>query len=205
VKEEEHKEVFDWGDAEEALAPLHLHKLQVQWLSGEQSSNGGYGDSDNDNDADWEEMPFVLMRKKQRKSDTPGMLRGLRADTNGSYYEFHRGGLPAMERMGCMHSKRGGSRTSNTGTSEAIVLAVYMVEAGLNTYKSAMESDEACKWQEAIDSACVSLKKNKVLTFIHEIPEMKKAIPTKLILKRKLNPVGQTVRYKARLVAQGFR
>jgi len=43
-----------------------------------------------------------------------------------------------------------------------------------------------------------------VLTFVHEIPETKKAISTKLISQRKLNPVGQTVRYKARLVAQGF-
>jgi len=80
-----------------------------------------------------------------------------------------------------------------------------MVEAGPNTYKSAMESDAACEWQEAIDSQCTSLEKNKVLTVVHEIPETKKAIPTKLILQRKLNPVGQRVRYKARLVAQGFR
>jgi len=49
------------------------------------------------------------------------------------------------------------------------------------------------------------LEKNKLLTFVHEIPETKKAIPTKLILQRKLNPVAQTVRYTARIVAQGFR
>ena len=52
---------------------------------------------------------------------------------------------------------------------------------------------------------CVSLEKNKVLTFVHEIPETKKAIPMKLILQLKLNPVRQTVRYKARLMAQCFR
>jgi len=96
--------------------------------------------------------------------------------------------------MGSTHSQSG-SGTSNTGTSEAMALAVYMVEADPNTYKSAMESDEACEWQEAIDSECVSLEKDEVLTFVHEIPEAKKAIPTKLILQRKLNPVGQTVRY----------
>jgi len=56
--------------------------------------------------------------------------------------------------MGSTHSKRGGSGTSNTGTSDAMVEAVYMVEAGPNTYKSAMESDEACEWQEGIDSGC---------------------------------------------------
>jgi len=80
-----------------------------------------------------------------------------------------------------------------------------MVKAGPNTYKSAMESDEACEWQEAIHCESASLEKNKVLTFVHEIPETKKPIRTKLILQCTLNPVGQTVRYKARWVAQGFR
>ena len=32
-----------------------------------------------------------------------------------------------------------------------------------------------------------------------------KAIPTKLILQKKLSPTGETLRFKARLVAQGFR
>jgi len=204
-REEEQEQVFYWGDAEEVLALFHLGKPQVESSSAGQSSNGRDGGGDDDNGAEQEEMPFVITRKKRRKSDTPGMLKGLTADTNSSYWELEKGKLPTTEGMGRTYSKRGSSRTSNTGTSEAMVSAVYMVEAGPNTYKSAMESDEACKWQEAIDSECASLEKNKVLTFVHEIPETKKAIPTKLILQRKLNPVGQTVRYKARLVAQGFR
>ena len=44
-----------------------------------------------------------------------------------------------------------------------------------------------------------------MLTFVDKLPDAKKAIPTKLILQRKLNPAGQAVRYKVRLVAQGFR
>jgi len=75
----------------------------------------------------------------------PGMLRGLRADTNSSYWESQNGKLRTTEGMGSTHSKRGGSGTSNTGTSEVMVSVVYMVEAGTNTYKSAMESDEACE------------------------------------------------------------
>jgi len=43
------------------------------------------------------------------------------------------------------------------------------------------------------------------LTFVDEILKTKKAIPTNLILQRKLNPVKQAIWYKARLVAQGFR
>jgi len=86
-----------------------------------------------------------------------------------------------------------------------MVSAVYIVEAGLSTYKSAMDSDEICQWQQAINPECASLEKNKVLMFVYKIPNTKKAIPTKLILQRKLNAVGQAIQYKARLAAQGFR
>jgi len=72
-----------------------------------------------------------------------------------------------------------------------MVLPLYMVETRPNTYNSAMKSDEACEWQEAIVSDCASLEKNKGLTFIHEISETKKVITMKLILNRKLNPIGQ--------------
>ena len=44
-----------------------------------------------------------------------------------------------------------------------------------------------------------------MLIFVREIVERKKVILTKIILQRKLNRVCQTVRYKAHLVAQGFR
>ena len=199
------QEQFDWEDAGEVLAPFRMHKPRIELSSRGQSSHGGDGDGDDDNAADREEVPVIKSKKKRRKSDMPGMLRGLRADTDSSYWESQRGELPATERMGSEYSKQGGSRTSNTSMSEAMVSAVYMVEAGPNTYKSAMESDEAYEWQEAINSECASLEKNIVLTFVREIPAMKRAIPTNLILQRKLNPVGQTVRYRARLVAQGFR
>jgi len=64
-----------------------------------------------------------------------------------------------------------------------MVAAVYMVEAGPNTYKSAMESDEACEWQEAINPEYASLEKNKMFTFVHEILETKNAIPTQAPFK----------------------
>ena len=105
VREEEQEQVYDWRDAEEDLAPFHLRKPQVKSTSAGQSSNGGTGDSDNDNDADREEMVFVETRKKRRKLDTPGMVRGLRADTNSSYWVSQKGKVPATEGMGSPHSK----------------------------------------------------------------------------------------------------
>ena len=68
-----------------------------------------------------------------------------------------------------------------------------------------MESEEAEDWQKAVDSECASLTKNKVLQFVDAVPKGQKGIPTRLILPRKLCSTGETVQYKARLVAQGFR
>ena len=79
VREEEQEGGFDWGDAEEVLAPLHLHKPQVESPSGGQSSNCGDSDSNDDNDTDGKDMQFVMTRKKMTKADTPGRLTGLRA------------------------------------------------------------------------------------------------------------------------------
>ena len=154
VRDEEQEEVFYWGDAKEILAPFHQHKPQFGSSSRGQFSISGDGDGDNDNSAGREEMLFVPMRKNKRKSDTAGMLTGLRADTNSSYWKCQRGKLHTREGMGSTHSKRPDSGTSKTGTSEAIVKAVYMMEPGPNPYKSAMESDEEpeCEWQEAIYS-----------------------------------------------------
>ena len=141
VREEEQQEVFEWGDAEQVLAPFHLYKPQVEPSSGGQYSNGN-SDSNHDNSVDREAMPFVTTRKKRRKSDTSAMLRGLRAETNSSYSESQRGKLPTMKGIRATHSKRSSSGRSNTGTSEAMVSAVYIVEAGPITYKSARKSDE---------------------------------------------------------------
>jgi len=107
VREEAEEQVFDWGDAEEPLAPFHLCKPRVESSSPGESSNGGDSDSDNDNDADREEMPFVTTRKRRSKLDTPGMLGELRADTNSSYWKSQKGNLPSTEEMRSTHSKSG--------------------------------------------------------------------------------------------------
>jgi len=86
-----------------------------------------------------------------------------------------------------------------------MISTVYIVEAGPVNYKAAMETPEAAQWQEAVHSECSSVVKNKVLTFVDSIPTGKRAIPTKLILQRKLRSGGETIRYKAQLVEQRFR
>jgi len=56
----------------------------------------------------------------------------------------------------------------------------------------------------AVDSECSSVVKNNVLKFVDSIPTAKRAIATRLILQWKLRSWGETIRYKARLVGQGF-
>ena len=112
------------------------------------------------------------------------------------------GELPEVQQRG---PTRGQQESTGSSSTHAMISTVYMVEAGPINYKAAMETAEAVQWQEAVDSECSSVVKNKVLTFVNSVPAGKRAIPTKLILQRKLGSGGETIRYKARLVAQGFR
>jgi len=79
-EEEQEEEVLDWGYAGEVLAPFRLRKPQNS-----SASKGGDGNNDNDNAVEWDEVP-VVEKKKRRVSDTPGMVRKLRADHGSSYW-----------------------------------------------------------------------------------------------------------------------
>jgi len=63
-----------------------------------------------------------------------------------------------------------------------MISAVYMVKAGPVNYKAAIETPQAVQWQQAIDSQCSSVVKNKVQMFIDSIPTGKRAISTRPIL-----------------------
>lgn len=71
------------------------------------------------------------------------------------------------------------------------------------TYKEAIESPEAKLWIAAMDEEIKSLTENHTWTLTN-LPENRKAVGCKWIYKRKLDEDGNIVRYKARLVAQGF-
>lgn len=72
-----------------------------------------------------------------------------------------------------------------------------------STYNEALKSPDAHKWKPAIDEEYNSLLENE--TFISmPLPVGHKAIGAKWVFKKKTNPQGQVVRFKARLVAQGY-
>ena len=78
VEKQKQKEVFDWGDAEEVLAPFRLHKPQIELSSEGEPADDGDGDDDDDNNM--REVVLEKQKKKRRVSDTPAMIRQLRAD-----------------------------------------------------------------------------------------------------------------------------
>ena len=88
---------------------------------------------------------------------------------------------------------------------DTFIDTIRMVEQGPATFRQAMATEEAVEWKEAIDSEAVSNEENDTFEDISAIPQDKQAIPTKSILTRKLDPTGKPIRYKARLVVQGFR
>ena len=59
------------------------------------------------------------------------------------------------------------------------------------------------KWIKAMNEELNSIEKNNTWELV-ELPKNKKAIGVKWVYKVKVNPKGEVVRYKARLVARGF-
>jgi len=180
--EEEERDEIDWGADEEVLAPLQLCKPQVKLAcGGEPSSAIGACPSEDGEKETW-------------------IVGGVRIKGKSTFWNTPPGELPNIQ-QGRTRGQQGGAG----GSSYAMITTVYMVETGQVNYKAAMETAEAEQWQAAVDSKCSSVVKNKVLMFVDSIPTGKRAILTKLIRQLKLGSVGVTVRFKARLVARGFR
>jgi len=184
-EEEEEEEAIDSGKAEEVLAPLRLHKPQCGPVSGGDPTSG--------------DVVLRLVAKDGNRE--PYMLSGLCVKGKSKFCGAEPGELPEVQQGGRTSGRQGNA----SSTTHSMISTVYMVEAGPVNYKAAVETPEAMQWQEALDTECSSLVKNKVLTFVDSIPTGKRPIPTKLILQRKLGSEGETIRYKVRLVAQGFR
>lgn len=71
------------------------------------------------------------------------------------------------------------------------------------SYSEAMRSVDAKDWREAIASEYQSLTDNKTWE-VTVLPTGRKALTTKWVLKKKLGPKGEVLKYKARMVARGF-
>ena len=85
------------------------------------------------------------------------------------------------------------------------VLEVMLLDHDEPTnYEEAMVSPDSTKWLEAMKSEMGSMYENKVWTLV-DLPDDRRAIQNKWIIKRKTDADGSGTIYKARLIAKGFR
>ena len=71
-------------------------------------------------------------------------------------------------------------------------------------YEEAMLRDDKLKWEKAMQSKMDSLHKNSTWELVH-LPAGKRSLPCKWIYKLKVIDSASKPRYKARLLAKGFR
>ena len=72
-----------------------------------------------------------------------------------------------------------------------------------SNFKDAMTSPESGEWKKAMEREMNSLYSNEVWNLV-ELPPGRKVIGSRWVYKQKCDPDGVAIRYKARLVAQGF-
>lgn len=100
------------------------------------------------------------------------------------------------------------SRRRNKGMIDPYLAENYVVYAAFHeeeptTYKEAMKSAKSKEWIDAMQSEISAMKRNDTWELV-ELPAGKNLIGSKWIFKEKIDENGQTIRFKARLVAQGF-
>ena len=71
------------------------------------------------------------------------------------------------------------------------------------SYAEAMRSPDSRKWKDAMQAEYDSLIDNQTWK-VTILPPGRKALTTKWVLKKKLGPSGEILKYKARMVARGF-
>jgi len=88
-----------------------------------------------------------------------------------------------------------------------MAVAMAVAKLGLlpdpQTYNEAIRAPDAEEWRKAIQTEYDSLMENNTWRAV-DLPPGRKALTTKWVLKKKLGPQGQVLRYKARMVARGF-
>ena len=73
-----------------------------------------------------------------------------------------------------------------------------------STVKEALGGENSGKWADAMDKELDSLRQNKVYVEVAK-PAGKKVIGSKWVLRIKTDAAGKVDKFKARVVAKGFR
>lgn len=85
------------------------------------------------------------------------------------------------------------------------VLEIMLLDNGEpSNYEEVMAGPDSNKWLEAMQSEIESMFENKVWT-LTDLPDDRRAIENKWIIKKKMDADGNVTIYKARHVAKGYR
>lgn len=88
-------------------------------------------------------------------------------------------------------------RTKSTADEEAVIAEAFLAELEPMTLEDVLESEDASKWLEAINSELNSLEENQTWVLV---PTGKNIITNRWVFRRKFKTDGQVEKYKARLV-----
>lgn len=86
---------------------------------------------------------------------------------------------------------------------EYVVGVAKVIDDEPTSWRAAMESSNASSWKAAMDEELKSHEKNGTWDLVEQ-PNGKNVIGSRWVFKKKRNEKGEIIRFKARLVAQGF-
>jgi hypothetical protein len=92
-------------------------------------------------------------------------------------------------------------QTKRYGENDETHMAFIAVGPSLD---EALNSSNTQGWQKAINTEYKQLVNRGVIEDIKDLPEGKKAVGSKVVLKEKLDEFGNHAKFKARIVTQGF-
>jgi len=101
--------------------------------------------------------------------------------------------LKSMAPASSSHTRRGWSTIS----------MAMMIEPSPDTYRAALNSEDADQWKEAIGTEVSSMESHGVFTFVERPPGDGNMIKRRWVMGRKLLANGQTEKWKVRLIGRG--
>lgn len=93
------------------------------------------------------------------------------------------------------------------GRSQNTASKIFDVGVEPTTYSEALNSPEADNWVKSINEEYEALNKNETWTLvdINSLPRNTKVIDSKLVFKKKIDTVKNSIKFKSRLCARGFK
>ena len=150
----------------------------------------------------------TLTKNESKKKSTQKRKKGEMSDSSGSDFETAHARIFTEESRARTREKLMSIKLPEAFLTAMSLAAISTpVDDALRpdpqSYLEAMRSADRQKWKDAIQAEYDSLLENGTWR-VALLPPGRKALTTKWVLKKKLGPSGEIIKYKARMVARGF-